>query len=522
MATRAAIYARYSSDNQRYESAAAQLRICREYCESHGYTIVQEYVDEAQTGKDANREAFQQMVKDAKNFDVALFHKIDRNARNEYDYYFYKGQLRNSGVRLEYADQTIDDSPEGQMMEAMLVGMAAYYSRNLAREVQKGMRENAHQAKHNGGRPALGYDVMSGSYVINEKEAPIVRHIFIRRAEGASYNTIIAELNSFGWRTKRNVTFGKNSILEILRNQKYIGTYQYGKALNLPKRNNHQAPDENTITIKDAVPAIVDKQTWDLVQSRMRKQLNGSGNAKREYLLTGHIFCHFGAAMHGVSTTNDKGVRYWYYKCGEAHQKTGASGDHQRISLDEVEAQVWTEIKDKLLAPSRRAEILQEIRGAQLSVLDSQTDELEALEAIKKDTTSRIEKMWDAIETGSIDTKVAAERIKIQTERRDGAQARIDDIGRKYKKIYLSDDQLNALLDYFDKIEKQPRAARLLVQMLSVKVTVSPEAVHFKAVLVIDGAGEPGPFVHQLIYDVFFGRGTSKSKQTERTFQSLL
>ena len=254
--TKAAIYARYSSDNQRIESITAQLRACREYCSDHGYTVVAEYTDEAQTGKNADREAFQRMVKEAKKFNVAVFHKIDRNARNEYDYYFYKGQLRNSGVRLEYVDQKIDASPEGQMMESMLVGMAAYYSRNLAREVQKGMRENAHQAKHNGGRPALGYDVVNGAYVINEKEAPIIRHIFKRRAEGASYNTIIAELNSFGWRTKRNMHFVKNSLLELLRNQKYIGIYQYGKALNLPKRNSHQYLSRNQIRLNKRNSAI--------------------------------------------------------------------------------------------------------------------------------------------------------------------------------------------------------------------------------------------------------------------------
>ena len=52
------------------------------------------------------------------------------------------------------------------------------------------------------------------------------------------------------------------------------------------------------------------------------------------------------------------------------------------------------------------------------------------------------------------------------------------------------DDQLNALLDRFDKTEKQPGSARLLIQMMSVKVTVSPKAVDFKAVSAVVGAGE--------------------------------
>lgn len=46
----AAIYARYSSDNQREESIVAQLRACRDYCRNRDYTIIKEYADEAITG----------------------------------------------------------------------------------------------------------------------------------------------------------------------------------------------------------------------------------------------------------------------------------------------------------------------------------------------------------------------------------------------------------------------------------------------------------------------------------------
>lgn len=486
---KAAIYARFSCENQRYESITAQLRAAREYCANHGYEIVDEYIDEAQTGTTASRESFQRMVREAKNFDVAVFHKIDRAGRNEYDYYFYKGQLRNAGVRLEYADQKIDESPEGQLMESFLVGMAAYYSRNLAREVQKGMRENAYQAKHNGGRPALGYDVQDGKYLINENEAVIVRHIFQRRAEGASYNTIIAELNSRGWRTKRSRSFVKNSLLEILRNQKYIGTYQFGKALNLPKRNNHQAPDENTITVEDAVPAIIDKSTWDIVQSRINKRLNGSGCAKREYLLSGHIFCQCGAAMQGTSTTT-RGEKYYYYKCGAWDRKTGPKEDHQRIAQDEVEKRVWNEIKKTFLNRSRRPQIIKDIMTAQLSVADAHTDELDALETTIRDATNRIEHIMDAVEVGGIDPKVAAERIQAQKNRRSGATDRINELGKLTRKTFLTEAQVADLLDRLTMPENQPGALILLVKKLKARVVVGPKAIRVRLVLAVDGAGE--------------------------------
>lgn len=55
------------------------------------------------------------------------------------------------------------------MLEATLEGMAEYYSANLSREVMKGMKENALQAKHTGGAAPIGYDVASDKkYIIND------------------------------------------------------------------------------------------------------------------------------------------------------------------------------------------------------------------------------------------------------------------------------------------------------------------------------------------------------------------
>ena len=84
--------------------------------------------------------------------------------------------LVKNNVRYEYAVQNIDGSPEGQMMENMLVGFAAYYSRNLSKETKKGLNENAHKCLFNGGVPPLGYDIdQNQRYVINTKEAEIVK-----------------------------------------------------------------------------------------------------------------------------------------------------------------------------------------------------------------------------------------------------------------------------------------------------------------------------------------------------------
>ena len=116
-----ALYARFSSDNQRSESIDAQIRAMTAYCEQHHFVIVNTYIDEAKSATTDRRPAFQQMIADSSNhtFDILLVHKLDRFARNRYDSAVYKRELKKNGVLVYSVLENLDNSPESIMMEAM-------------------------------------------------------------------------------------------------------------------------------------------------------------------------------------------------------------------------------------------------------------------------------------------------------------------------------------------------------------------------------------------------------------------
>ena len=70
----AAIYARYSSDNQTEQSIEGQLRVCEEYAQRNNIVIVDTYIDRAMTGTNDNRPDFQRMIQDSakKRWDFIL------------------------------------------------------------------------------------------------------------------------------------------------------------------------------------------------------------------------------------------------------------------------------------------------------------------------------------------------------------------------------------------------------------------------------------------------------------------
>lgn len=328
---RAALYARFSSDNQRSESIDAQIRAMTAYCNQRHIAIVETYVDEAKSATTDRRPSFQQMIADSVShrFNIVLVHKLDRFARNRYDSAVYKRELKKNGVTVYSVLENLDSSPESIMMESVLEGMSEYYSQNLAREVMKGMRETALQCKHTGGKPPLGYDVdpVTCKLVINPQEAEAVRLIFSMYSEGCGYSEVLAALHKMGYKTKKGQEFQKNSLYSILTNPKYTGIYVFNRSSAKSitgTRNTHLLKNsEDIITVEGGVPQIVDERTFSRVQRRLEsnKHIGARNKAKTVYLLAGKVYCRVcGRSMTGNTRYSGRNKeKYVTYRCPSKH-----------------------------------------------------------------------------------------------------------------------------------------------------------------------------------------------------------
>ncbi|HEX2986054.1 MAG TPA: recombinase family protein [Caproiciproducens sp.] len=365
----AVAYARYSSDNQREESIEAQVRAIKYFASNYGYDIVKVYADKAMTGRTSDRPQFLKMIDDSKSglFQAVIVHKLDRFSRDSLDTLYYEKLLRMNNVQLISVNERLDQTPEGALMKQVIIGMNQFYSANLAREVMKGLKENAYECLHTGGMPPLGYDVdKDKKYIINETEAVAVRLIFKMYAQGNGYSQIIDALNSKGYKTKLGRPFGKNSLHEILCNEKYNGTYIYNRIAPKDIRgrvNRHKLKDpDQIIRIPGGVPAIVDKDTWATVQQKMKSNFRKAGRnmAKAQYLLSGKLFCgHCGAAMTGEARRYKGKYEYFYYVCSNA--KRTKSCDKKPIDRDIIEKAVIDKINEKIFSNKNINEICSRI-----------------------------------------------------------------------------------------------------------------------------------------------------------------
>ncbi len=307
----AVVYARFSSHRQGEQSIEGQVVEAERFAAAHGLTIVKVYADRAQTGRNDNREQFQLMLSDAAKhaFDALIVWKTDRIGRNKEEIALNKYHLKKNGVKIYYVAESIPDTPEGIILEAVIEGMAAYYSEQLSQNVRRGMRMCAQKAQSTGGTHLLGYTVDENKkYVIDPKYAPTVRLIFDMYANGKTVTEIVSELNARGLRTKKGNLFTKNSLHRMLKNKKYIGTYEYN----------------GEVCIENAVPPIVEVEIFNKVQELLKyNQAAGAHKkAKVDYLLTEKLFCgKCGTMMVGVCGTSKTGVRYHYYMCTQQKKK---------------------------------------------------------------------------------------------------------------------------------------------------------------------------------------------------------
>lgn len=502
---KAAIYARFSSDNQREESITAQIRACSAYCNNKKYVIAKTYTDEAKSAMSDNRPEFQRMINDAKAglFDVVIVHKLDRFARNRYDSAFYRRELKMAGVHIESVLERLDDSPESVLMESLLEGLAEYYSKNLAREAMKGMKETALQAKHCGGIPPLGFNVNTEKrYVINEREAAAVRLIFSMYDSGFGYSKIIDELESKGHKTKTGKKFGKNSIHELLKNEKYIGVYTFNKRASRgadgKKNNRRQKSEEEIIRIPGAMPAIIDLDVFERVQQRMinnrRHSEKARGKAKVNYLLTGLVRCgNCGASYIGHTITRG-GVGYGYYECGNRDRKNECS--NRRIKKDLIENAVINEIEESIFKNKEElAEMVLEYYNKHKGNDNAEKDCLE--EELKK-VKKTLDNLVKAIESGRM-SEVILTQIEKREEELNTLKSRIAELDNK-DGLNLGKKEIVAYLEALHKQMENEEQLKSLVNTFVDSVTVgTADIVVVLKVLVTDGGGGAYPTVTKTV-----------------------
>lgn len=412
---RAAIYARFSSHNQRSESIEIQLDKARAYCRENGLEVVREYCDYAQTGRDTDRRSFQAMLADARRdlFDYVIISKVTRIMRNRDEMALARIMLRKSGVDILYADEQIPDGSAGVLQLGLLEVLAEYESALDSERIRDGIHKNAVRCMANG-QHLYGWDVgEDGRYVVNEAEADVVRRCYRMLFDGMSPTEICRELR--GVRAKRGGRWTPQAMDRLLRRRRNGGEYSYAG-----------------VVVPGGMPEIV-PMAWVEEATRM---LDTMVRPKRrlgyeDFRLTGKLYDgRDGEPMTGTSGTSHLGRAYHYYKCRRCRRTVrrdlieGRVADAVRVALGsegnrERIARLMTEFESERAGESpQSARIEAELRGIQAAY----------------------DNIWKAIESG-IAPPGGRERIDSLRERQELLEEELD-VARRLERVRLDEERV--------------------------------------------------------------------------------
>lgn len=375
---RAALYARYSSDQQSSASIADQQRICRERAEREGWQLVGSYEDAAITGASMIlRPGIQKLLADmqAGKFDIVLAEALDRVSRDQAD-------VATLFKHLQFARVPLVTLAEGEISE-LHVGlkgtMNALFLKDLAKKTHRGLRGRVEKG-FSAGAVGYGYrmirrlssegELVRGEREIDPGQALIVERIFADFAGGKSPRAIARDLNADGIPGPKGLAWRDTSIrgdvrrgTGIINNELYVGVRVWNH-----KHYVTEPGTGKTVTrfnpesewIRNEVPElrIVSDELWQAAKRQQQAlaernaamkeaaQARALLNARRPaYLLSGLLECGTCGGTYAI-VVSDR------YGCVGHHRSSNCSNS-RTIRREELERRALAGIADRLVSADK-------------------------------------------------------------------------------------------------------------------------------------------------------------------------
>lgn len=395
---KAVIYCRVSTEEQVKEgkSIEVQKELCKKWARENGHQVVGVYEDGGKTGtKTIGRHALEDAIIHCQeeHINAVLVTDTDRIARNEFDHYYIRRELKKAGTRLIAINQPmIDDSPEGQLMGGVLATFDAFYSRLLGRKVKKSLEKKCKEGHWPGWAP-LGYiNVNKGTkekpykvIEIDPEKGSLITELFRLYSTGNySVDALVDMMYEKGLRSKNGKRVYRSIIYNTLKNPFYIGLMRFNGKIYKGKHKPLTTPE-----IFETCQKITQRNNHNACRRR-----------KYRWLLSGFVYCH------------ECGTRFyssWQHKREKAYYHGSVkSGCKHYIPLGELENKVAQEFKKIQFSKEFTQKIIEKVKELVKQSRENREKEIRGLRnAIKK-----LEDKRNVLEDSLLDQTVDKDTFK--------------------------------------------------------------------------------------------------------------
>lgn len=475
-------------DDQQRESNSIsnQKAMLEEFAARQGFTNIVHFTDDGISGTCFDRPGFLAMMKEveAGNVEYLCIKDMSRMGRD----YLKVGQimeiLRQRGVRLIAINDGVDSARGDDDFTPFRNIMNEYYARDTSRKIRSTFQSKGKSGKHLTGTVIYGYlwNEARDQWLVDPEAAEVVKRIFSMTIDGYGPYQIASKMKEekvlipsaylarHGEGVNKNKTFkdvygwGSSTICNILEKREYLGhTINFKTRKHFKDKKSHYVPEDEWTIFENTHEAIIDQQTFDLVQKirgNVRRYPDGWGEAAP---LTGLLYCaDCGGKMYVHRTNNGKRIsqytcsQYTKVPCG-----TLCKTQH-RINEDAVLSLVSEMLKAIAeYAKHDRAEFVRVVQEAQSSQQTAEVRKQRTRLATAKQRVSELEALLCKIYEDNILGKLSDSRYATLDAQYEKEQSELtaeisvlEKAVKSYEKHEKDADRFIALIDKYENFDK--------------------------------------------------------------------
>ena len=475
-------------DDQQRESNSIsnQKAMLEEFAARQGFTNIVHFTDDGISGTCFDRPGFLAMMKEveAGNVEYLCIKDMSRMGRD----YLKVGQimeiLRQRGVRLIAINDGVDSARGDDDFTPFRNIMNEYYARDTSRKIRSTFQSKGKSGKHLTGTVIYGYlwNEARDQWLVDPEAADVVKRIFAMTIEGYGPYQIASKLKEekvlipsaylarHGEGVNKNKTFkdvygwGSSTICNILEKREYLGhTINFKTRKHFKDKKSHYVPEDEWTIFENTHEAIIDQQTFDLVQKirgNVRRYPDGWGEAAP---LTGLLYCaDCGGKMYVHRTNNGK--RISQYTCSQYSKvPVGKLCTTQHRINEDVVLSLVSEMLKAIAeyAKHDRAEFVRVVQEAQSSQQTTEVKKQRTRLATAKQRVSELEVLLCKIYEDNILGKLSDSRYATLDAQYEKEQSEltveISDLEKaikSYEKHEKDADRFIALIDKYENFDK--------------------------------------------------------------------
>ena len=475
-------------DDQQRESNSIsnQKAMLEEFAARQGFTNIVHFTDDGISGTCFDRPGFLAMMREveAGNVEYLCIKDMSRMGRD----YLKVGQimeiLRQRGVRLIAINDGVDSARGDDDFTPFRNIMNEYYARDTSRKIRSTFQSKGKSGKHLTGTVIYGYlwNEARDQWLVDPEAAEVVKRIFAMTIEGYGPYQIASKLKSekvlipsaylaqHGEGVNKNKTFkdvygwGSSTICNILEKREYLGhTINFKTRKHFKDKKSHYVPEDEWTIFENTHEAIIDQQTFDLVQKirgNVRRYPDGWGEAAP---LTGLLYCaDCGGKMYVHRTNNGK--RISQYTCSQYSKvPVGKLCTTQHRINEDVVLSLVSEMLKAIAeyAKHDRAEFVRVVQEAQSSQQTAEVRKQRTRLATAKQRVSELEVLLCKIYEDNILGKLSDSRYATLDAQYEKEQSELtaeisvlEKAVKSYEKHEKDADRFIALIGKYENFDK--------------------------------------------------------------------